>query len=49
VKNLRTLGAELQRPQVLLGLGLFVAASLVLYHAWKGRDTPWPLGAFMPF
>lgn len=40
---------ELSRPQVLLGLALFLAASLVLWHAWKDRNTPWPIGAFMPF
>lgn len=47
--HLRNLAQELIRPEVLLGLGLFIAGAFVLYHAWKDRQTPWPLGAFMPF
>lgn len=47
--HLRKLGGELVRPEVLLGLALFVAGSFVLYHAWKDSQTPWPFGVFMPF
>lgn len=46
---LQDLGGEISRPQVLLGLVLFAAGAAVLWHAWRHRSTPWPLGAFMPF
>ena len=45
----QNMGSELCRPQVLLGLALFAGGAFVLWHAWKDSQTPWPLGAFMPF
>lgn len=42
---------ELRRPEVLIGLLLFTAGALVLWHAWQQEEhsAPWPLGAVMPF
>lgn len=40
---------EVTRPQVLLGLLLFTVGAVVLWHAWRDRNTPFPIGTFMPF
>ena len=39
-----------RKAEIVLGVGLFVAGSLLLRDAWEGRrgpgSTPWPLRPF---
>jgi hypothetical protein len=39
------------KKEIMFGLIFFAIGSFLLWDAWahRGKNTPWPLGAVMPF